>query len=207
MTATDLLNEFVLLWAVVDPIGTIPVFLAVAANLSAADQRKLAFKAVAIAASVLLFFALAGEALLQAMGLPLASLQVAGGIILFMFALSMIFGTSKPDDEIAQINQVDDRSIYPLAIPSIASPGAILATVLMTDSHRHSLSEQLTSMALLGLVLICVLLLLLMAHLVYRIIGHGGASLASRIMGLLLAAVAADHVMRGITIYIQQAGL
>ncbi|MBS97826.1 MAG: MarC family transcriptional regulator [Oceanospirillaceae bacterium] len=206
MDFVGLLNEFVLLWAVVDPIGTVPVFLAVAAGLSLKEQRRLALKAVLVASGVLLFFAIAGEALLQAMDLPLASFQVAGGLILFIFALTMIFGPGKPDDEIDQIGKNEDLAVYPLAIPSIASPGAILATILMTDSHRHSLEEQVVSILLLVTVLLCTLLLLLLAPVIQRVIGRAGASIASRTMGFLIAAVAADHVIEGVSIYVRAWG-
>lgn len=203
VSPSELLNEFVLLWAVVDPIGTVPVYLAIASTMSEKERRRLAFKTVLVAAMVLVFFAIAGEALLQAMDLPLASLQVAGGIILFIFASSMIFGTSKPSDEISQIdNDGHDLAVFPLAMPSIASPGAILATVMMTDSHRNSITEQLTSMVLLAVVLLSVLALLICASAIQRTIGRAGASIVSRIMGLLLAAVAVNHVMEGIVVYI-----
>ncbi|PFG55603.1 multiple antibiotic resistance protein [Vibrio sp. ES.051] len=202
MSLTGLINDFVLLWAVVDPIGTVPVFLAIAANKSELERRQLAIKSVSIASLVLLFFAIAGEALLQAMDLPLASFQVAGGIILFIFATSMIFGSSKPDDEISQIEGHNHLAIFPLAMPSIASPGAILAAIMMTDSHRNSLNEQLIIIALLGVVLLSVLALLLCASAIYRVIGSAGSSIISRIMGLILATVAADHVINGIISHI-----
>ena len=207
MNPEALINEFVLLWAVVDPIGTIPVFLAIAASLPKQKRQNLAFKSVLIAAGVLLFFAVAGEALLQAMELPLASLQIAGGIVLFIFAISMIFGAGKPDDEIAQIGKGHDLAAYPLAIPSIASPGTILATIMMTDNHRYSLLEQFTSMLLLAIVLVSVLVLLLFASIIQRMIGHAGATVVSRIMGLLIATVAVDHVMEGIVNYLNTAGV
>lgn len=197
----ELLNEFVLLWAVVDPIGTVPVFIAVAAAMPQQDQRRLAIKSILVASGVLLFFGVAGEALLQAMDLPLASFQVAGGVVLFMFASTMIFGPSKPDDEIAQIDNGGDLAVFPLAIPSIASPGAIVATIMMTDSHRHSFEEQLTSVVLLSAVLLCTLAIMLFAPAIQKILGRAGANVASRTMGLLLAAVAVNHVMEGITNY------
>lgn len=206
MNQSDLLNEFVLLWAVVDPIGTVPVFLAVTQGLSELARRRVALKSVLIAAGVLLFFAVAGESLLKAMELPLASFQIAGGVILFIFALSMIFGSSKPDEEISQIDQRHDAAVFPLAIPSLASPGAILAVVLMTDSNRHSITDQVVSMAVLGLVLLSALALLLCASIIHKLIGRSGAIVASRIMGLMLAAVATDHVITGIFSHISRMG-
>ena len=198
MSFTDILNEFVLLWAVIDPIGTVPVFLAVTVGMTATDKKRLALRSVVVASCVLFFFAIVGEALLKAMSLPLTSFQVAGGIILFIFATKMIFGSSKPEDEISQIDRHSDLAIFPLAMPSIASPGAILAAILMTDSHRHSFTEQLVSMTLLCVVLLSTFMMLLFASKIHTVIGNAGASVASRVMGLLLAAVAVDHIIKGI---------
>ena len=205
MITSEVVIELTLLWAVVDPVGTVPVYLAVTAGLSHPQQRQVAWRAVGIAAAVLFFFAVAGEALLKTMVIPLASFQVAGGIVLFVFALTMIFGPSKPDEEIAQIDRSSDYAVFPLAIPSIASPGAILAVIMMTDSHSTSFAEQLVSMALLATVLLVTLVLLLIAQPIQKIIGRTGASVVSRTMGLILAAIAVDNVMAGLLAYFETA--
>ena len=98
---TSLLEQFVTLWVVIDPIGTVPVFIALTGSLSPAQRRAVAIKAVLVAAGVLLFFLVAGQILLEALGISLDSFRISGGIILFLFALTMIFGKSKPESEIA----------------------------------------------------------------------------------------------------------
>ena len=94
-----ILSNFVLLWAVIDPIGTIPVFISATRNHTEADRRRIALRASAVAAGILLFFIVVGEAVLNAMGVPILAFQVSGGIVLFLFALTMIFGESKPEAE------------------------------------------------------------------------------------------------------------
>ncbi len=197
----DLLTQFILLFAVIDPIGTIPVFMASTAAFSQSEKKKIALKAVGLSALILLFFILAGELLLDAMDIPLAAFQIAGGIVLFVFALMMIFGESKPDDEIKSIKKNNDPSVFPLAIPSIASPGAMMAAVLLTENSIYGFWDQLITAAILLIVLLAVLLLLFGSHFIFKLIGNGGASIISRVMGLLLASMAVKSVLDGITQY------
>jgi multiple antibiotic resistance protein len=115
-----------------------------------------------------------------------------------MFAMSMIFGESKPESEINTITEVNEKAIFPLAIPSIASPGAMLAVVLLTKNEDHPISEQaITSLVMLS-VLIIVVVFLLMASKIQKLIGESGASLISRIMGLILSSIAVSNVVEGI---------
>jgi multiple antibiotic resistance protein len=148
---------------------------------------------------VLLFFILAGELLLDAMEIPLSAFQIAGGIVLFIFGLTMIFGESKPEDEIKTINKNNDPSVFPLAIPSIASPGAMMAAVLLTENSIYGFWDQLITATILLIVLVIVLLLMLGSHFIIKLIGNGGASIISRVMGLLLASMAVKSVLEGIT--------
>ncbi|MFV0663698.1 MarC family protein [Denitromonas sp.] len=139
------LQEFVLFWAVLDPIGTLPVFLSATVGMGATQRRRVAVRAVLVSAALLGFFAVSGEVLLDAMGIPLATFAVAGGLVLFAFAMSMIFFADKPQREIEQIGSERDIAICPLAFPSIASPGAILAVVMAMDHHRGDQAQQFLS--------------------------------------------------------------
>ena len=197
-----IIKEFIALWVVIDPIGSIPVFIAVTAGLSAAAQRKVAIKAIAVSAAILLFFLVGGQVLLEALDIHLAAFQIAGGIVLFLFALTMIFGESKVDEERRQINpNAGDLAIFPLAVPSVASPGAMLAVVMLTDNHRYSVTEQMVTAATMLTVLALTLLLFFIAAPIQRVIGSSGASIVSRVMGLILASVAVDNILRAITTY------
>lgn len=198
MDWVSLVREFITLFVVIDPIGSIPVFLFAVASVPANLHRRYAIRAVAIAGLVLLAFLLGGQLILEVLGLRLGSFQIAGGIILFLFALTMIFGDSKPEEEIAAAGKQDlSGAVFPLAMPSIASPGAMLAIVVLTDNHSQTASEQAITAVLLLLILLFTLALLLVASLVYRFIGKTGASVISRVMGIILATIAVDAVLGG----------
>ncbi|MBY5991950.1 MarC family protein [Ferrimonas balearica] len=200
-----LLTQFVLLWAVIDPVGSIPVFLSQTQGMSASQQRRVAIKAIVISALTLMFFLIAGQVLLEAMAVPLPAFQVAGGLVLLLFALTMIFGQSKPDSEMAmQDENLWDKAVYPLAIPSIASPGAMLAIVLLTDNDRFGLSQQAITAGIMLTVLLITLLLLLLANPIQRVIGAAGAAIISRVMGLILASVAMNELLSGLHSYFTQ---
>lgn len=194
----SLIVQFVVLWAVIDPIGSVPVYLAKTIGLSVEDRRKIAAKAVLIATGILVFFLIAGQFLLEAMQIPLSAFQIAGGLVLFLFALTMIFGESKPEQEIRLSTSLSELAVYPLAVPSIASPGAMMAIVLLTDNHRVSFSDQVVTTLILFLVLLITYLLFLIANQIQRWIGNTGAAIISRVMGLILAAVAVNNVLLGI---------
>ena len=198
MDWSDLFREFVTLFVVIDPIGTIPVFLYATASVPPALHRRFALRAVIIATLVLLAFLALGQVVLETLGLRLGSFQIAGGIILFLFALSMIFGESKPAREIEEAERDHlAGAVFPLAMPSIASPGAMLAVVILTRNEAHSLTEQAVTAGLLVLVLLVTLGLLLAASAVHRLIGSTGASVISRIMGIILATIAVDAILGG----------
>lgn len=196
-----ILSNFVLLWAVIDPIGTVPVFISATRGHSDADRRRVAWRAAAVAAGILLFFTVVGEAILKAMGVPVTAFQIAGGIVLFLFALTMIFGESKPEAEAKDIRNAQDVAIFPLATPSIASPGAMMAVVLMTQNDLHTLDEQLVTAVLMLVVVGAAYGLMRCAGPITRIIGDGGANIVSRVMGMILASVAATEVLEGIKQY------
>lgn len=196
LSPAQLLQEFITLWVVIDPIGTLPVFLAVTAGMSAGQRRAVAIRAVVVSFVVLTLFIVLGQVVLDALGLALPAFQIAGGIVLFLFALTMIFGHSKPEEEIAEAERVRQTSVFPVAIPSIASPGAMLTVVILTDNDRFALTHQAMTTALMALVLAVTLAILLAASPLLRVIGTTGAAVISRVMGMLLAAVAVDAVLR-----------
>jgi multiple antibiotic resistance protein len=196
------IKEFISLWVVIDPIGSIPIFIAVTAGLSANSSRMIAVKSTLIATIILLFFIVAGQRLIEALNIHLEAFQMAGGIILFLFATTMIFGDSKPEEEKKQIQgDLSHMAIFPLAIPSLASPGAMLAVVMLTDNHRYSVGEQLVTASVMLSVMAMTLLLFLLAGPIQRLIGNSGASIISRVMGLILASVAVDNILRAVSSY------
>ncbi|RLL71787.1 MarC family protein [Paenirhodobacter hankyongi] len=196
LSPAQILQEFITLWVVIDPIGTLPVFIAVTAGMSAHQRRAVAVRAVIVSFVVLALFIVLGQVVLDALGLALPAFQIAGGIVLFLFALTMIFGHSKPEEEIAEAERVRQTSVFPVAIPSIASPGAMLTVVILTDNDRFAIAHQAVTTALMALVLAVTLGIMLAASPLLRVIGTTGAAVISRVMGMLLAAVAVDAVLR-----------
>lgn len=196
MTTSILLQQFITLWVVIDPIGTLPIFLGVTAGASAGTRRATAVRAVAVAFGVLLAFLVGGQIVLGALNIALPAFQIAGGLVLLLFALTMIFGTPKPTAELAEVDH-RHSSVFPLAIPSIASPGAMLAVVVLTDNTRYSVAEQAVTAGLMAAVLACTLAILMLAAPIHRLIGMTGEAVISRVMGIILAAVAVDEMLRG----------
>ncbi len=196
----NLVNEFVLMWVLIDPIGTVPVYLLATRGMRAAQQRTIAIRATCVAAAVLIFFALGGQLFLQALGISLASFQVAGGIVLFLFALTMVFGeplTKQGQEEVSEVSDEKVRGIavYPLAIPAIASPGAMLGAVMLTDIEPFSLIDHVEDIVVIVVVLAITLGFMLAAKHIIRVLGESGVNVIGRVMGLILAAVAADGVL------------
>ncbi len=201
MTIEEFCNTFILLFAVIDPIGTIPVFIAVTSRHKSWEQRKIAVQSIFVSTVVLLFFIVAGQFILEGIGVPLSAFQIAGGIVLFLFALTMIFGDGKLEGELEVVRSHRETAIFPLAIPSIASPGAMMAVVMLMDNHRFSITHQVETALILFIVLIITLALLLLSRWTLKLIGNSGASIISRIMGLILSSVAANSVLQGIVTF------
>ncbi|OYT16665.1 MAG: MarC family transcriptional regulator [Bacteroidetes bacterium 4572_77] len=197
----EIITSFIFFFAVIDPVGTIPVFIEVTKSCHPKKKKEIALKAVLVATLVLLFFLIAGEVILNAISVPLSAFQIAGGIVLFLFALSMIFGESKPEEEIGEINKESEKSIFPLAIPSIASPGAMIAAVMLTENNLYGVWDQFKVALIMLSVLLITLTFLLLAGKLFKLIGNNGASIISRVMGLILASVAVTSVLEGLKIY------
>ena len=198
------LKFFVVFFVVVDPVSLIPLFTGLTAGASTQYKRRMAIKAVAISAAILLLFALGGAAFLQLMGISLEAFRIFGGLLLFLLALEMVFaresGTRTSSDEAAESRRRADISVFPLAFPFIAGPGA-LATILLWFG-RVVLPAQagvfvgfITAAAL---VLAIVLALLWVAEPLMRVIGVTGANVASRILGVILGALAVQFVLDGL---------
>jgi len=197
----DFIATFIVFFAVIDPIGTVPVFVSVTHRLSDHAKRVVAIKAAAISAGLLLFFVIAGEIILTAMDIPIEAFQVAGGIVLFLFALTMISGKSKSEDEVNLKYNLHEVAIYPLAIPSLASPGAMLASVLLTENHHFNVWQQVATTVSMLTVILIALVFMLGASRIHRLLGDSGVGIISRIMGMILASVAVKHVLEGIKLF------
>ncbi len=190
-------QDALVIWATIDPIGTMALFAALTSHLTDQQRRKTAFKTVLYAGGVLLGSILIGQLILNAMGIRLVSFQLGGGIILFLFGLQMIFVN---DSNKAKQDPDHDIAVFPLAIPATATPGAILAVILLTDNHIHPITTQIgTALVTIGVLGITLILLLLSGKII-KLIGTGGASILTRVMGMILAAFSVELIMTALEI-------
>ncbi|KAA2215384.1 MULTISPECIES: MarC family protein [Maribacter] len=194
----EIITTILFLFAVIDPIGSVPVYLEATKHFDRLHKRKIAVRACIVAFFILLFFIVIGQLILEGMEISLDAFQVSGGVILFLFALTMIFGDGKPESEKHLISDYKHVTIFPVAIPSIASPGAIMAVVLMTDNHKYALNQQVITTVLVLVVIFLTCLLLLAANIVQRRIGEYGITVISKIMGLILASYAVQSILDGL---------
>lgn len=190
-----LLQDALIIWATIDPIGTLAIFTALTARLDPAQRRRTAIRAVAYAAAVLLGAIVVGQLLLTAMGIRLISFQLGGGIVLFLFGLQMIFGSGAVGGE---KEPGHDLAVFPLAIPATATPGAILAVILLTDNSLYPIAVQALTAVVMLAVLGITLVLLLQSERIMRVLGQGGASILTRIMGMILAAFSVELIMNAL---------
>jgi len=192
MSWNELLFDFVTLWVTVDPIGTVPLYLSVTKDMTTVTRKRAAMRATLIAFGLLAGFLYLGQYLLEAMRIEMLSFQIAGGIVLFLFALTMIFEKSSGYDVPA--GDGHDVAIFPLAMPSIATPGALLSVVVLTDNNTHSFFQETLTCAVMAFILATTLVLMLLGNWIIGLIGRSGASVLSRVMGMILAAAAVQMV-------------
>ncbi|MCD8497473.1 MAG: MarC family protein [Alphaproteobacteria bacterium] len=193
-----IITDFLFLWAAIDPIGTLVIFTGLTKSFKAPERKAVALKSVLYAGVVMLGALALGQIILTGMGVRMVSLQMAGGVILFLFALKMIFssfeGDIKPGDDAHSI------AVFPLAIPSIATPGAIMAVILITDNHIYSLYQQILTALVLVSILVITYIMMLLSERILKVIGHNGAAVLVKVMGMLLAALSVELIMEAIGI-------
>ncbi|MEH3103885.1 MAG: NAAT family transporter [Sphingomonas phyllosphaerae] len=194
-------SSFITLFVIIDPPGCAPIFAGLTAGATAAHRRAMAIRAVMVAAGILLVFALAGEPLLHALGIELASFRIAGGVMLFLIALEMVFEkrTQRREDRAAKITEeeADDVSIFPMAMPMIAGPGSIASVMLLT-ARSHGIEQTAVVMAALAANLLLMLIALLAAGPLMRVLGAKIEAVITRLLGVLLAALAVQFVIDGV---------
>ena len=196
------LSAFVTLFVVIDPPGCAPIYAGLTSGASEAQRRSMAIRACLIAGAILLVFALFGEQLLAALHIELDSFRTAGGIMLFLIALDMVFEkrTQRREaraDKIRETPEIEDVSVFPMAMPMMAGPGAIASVMLLAGS-ADGIEEALVVLAALLVVLVLTLLALLAAGPLLRLVGAQVESVITRLLGVLLAALAAQYVIDGI---------
>jgi multiple antibiotic resistance protein len=193
-----IIRDFMTIWTTVDPITNLALFASLTAGMHRSERRRIAWRASLYAAIILVVAVIIGQIVLDAMGIRLRSLQVAGGCILFVFGLQMVFGWI--DQSGASVEEGRDLAVFPLAVPAIAGPGAIMAIILLTDNDVYSVGERAETAVVLLVVLVLNYILLLLSDAILRIIGRQGAAVLTRVMGIILSALAVEFVLTGLSI-------
>ncbi|MGH1451643.1 MAG: MarC family protein [Paracoccaceae bacterium] len=191
-----LVTEFVTLFVIIDPIGLTPLFAALTQGMDAAQRRAIAIRACLIAALLLALFTFLGEAVLGFVGISMPAFRIAGGILLFLTALEMLFEkrTKRRED---QADERPDPSVFPLAIPLIAGPGSIATVILLAGEHSAMTGRLGTLLVTLG-VLAIMLVMFMGAGLLQRALGKTGINVVTRLLGMLLAALSVQFVLDGL---------
>jgi len=193
----DHLSEFVTLLLVINPFGSLPIFMALTTSLGGRERRQVALTATLVALALLVFFVVGGNLLLRWIGISIRAFQIAGGIVLFLVALDMIQGRISASAD-ARESSHQALTIYPLAFPLIAGPGSFITVIFLTDDDRYNFWGQSVTVGVITSVLAIQFAILLAATAISRAIGSAGVSVIGRIMGMLLAAMAVGMVLTAI---------
>ncbi|WP_188762432.1 MarC family protein [Sandarakinorhabdus glacialis] len=202
-------SAFVTLFVVLDPPGCVPIFSSLTNGAGTAHRRSMAFRSVAIASAVLVAFALGGQAFLGALGISLPAFKIAGGIMVFLIAIDMVFEkrTERREHRAEEVISAaaaadktiesEDISVFPMAIPMLAGPGS-LAAIMLLSARSHGWEESLVVMLALLAVMLITLVSLLMAGPLMRLMGAKFEGALTRLLGVVLAALAAQFIVDGI---------
>ena len=196
------LSAFVTLFVVIDPPGCAPIYAGLTSGASRAQARAMAIRATFIASIILLIFALFGEQLLAGLHIELDAFRIAGGIMLFLIALDMVFEkrTERREaraEKVKATPEIEDVSVFPMAMPMIAGPGSI-ATMMLLMSRSQGTEQTLVVLAALAAVLVLTLLALIAAGPLMKLLGASVEAVITRLLGVLLAALAAQYVIDGL---------
>ncbi|MBB5984328.1 MarC family protein [Sphingobium lignivorans] len=196
------LSAFVTLFVVIDPPGCAPIFYGLTTDATSAQRRRMAIRAVLVATFILVGFAAVGEQLLHALGISLEAFRIAGGIMLFFIAMDMVFEkrTQRREDRAQKVKEtpeIEDVSVFPMAMPMIAGPGSI-ATVMLLMARADGAPESFAVLAALAANLILMILALLAVGPIMRLFGGQVEAVITRLLGVILAALAVQFVLDGL---------
>ncbi|GAA4766577.1 MarC family protein [Stakelama sediminis] len=196
------LSTFITFFVVIDPIGCAPIYAGLTSGASATARRSMAIRAVVVSTIIIFVFALFGEQLLHALSISLNAFRIAGGIMLFLIALEMVFEkrTQRREDRaqmVMESPEIEDVSVFPMAMPMIAGPGSI-ASVMLLMAENQGIERSLTILAAVGVILLLTLAALLAAGPIMRLLGTRIEAVITRLLGVLLSAFAIQFVIDGV---------
>lgn len=193
MIVEKYIRDALIIWATIDPISTLALFASITSGVTHRQRARIALRASLFATAVLMASIVVGQLILASMRISMVAFQVAGGIILFLFAVQLTFG-STPRVQPNHSETERDPAVFPLAIPSIASPGAIMAVIVLTDNHLYSIPVQAGTAAITFAILLITYALMLSSSRALSLIRPQGAEMLVRVMGLILAALSVQLV-------------
>jgi len=197
------LTAFVTLVVIIDPLGLLPIFIGLTQGTSSAHKRKMALKGVIIGGLILVFFALLGDPFMEILGIGLPAFRIAGGVMLFLIALEMVFDkrAQRREDRAEKLKEAqshEDVSVFPLAIPLISGPGAIASIMLLMTANKDDVIAQSVVLGVLGCVLLTCLVLFFLSGILEKFIGDTITHVISRVLGIVLAALAVQYILDGL---------
>jgi len=207
LSLDSLINAFITLFAITDPIGTAPIFLGLTAGLSVAVRRSIAIRGSIISFVVLALFAITGTAILDTIGVTMDAFRIAGGLLLFFTAFEMIYGTRQERREetssATAAEHAADLAAFPIAIPLLAGPGAISATILLSSqlgsgTDVNEWVVRLTLIVIIALLMVVTALIFIAAERLEKYLGATGKLVLTRLLGVLLAALSVQYVVDGV---------
>ena len=199
MSYTHFWVDFVTLVTTINPVAVVPLYLALTEGLEAQERTRVLRKATLVAAGILLVFLVAGETVLNALGVTLDAFRISGGLILLFIGLRMVFADGHEQGSTLEAGKVTrDIAVFPLAMPFIAGSGAIMSIVLLTENDLHNLPQQAGTAGTMCLVLILVYAILRVADTIQRLLGWTGINVVSRIMGLVVTSLAMQVMISGL---------
>jgi multiple antibiotic resistance protein len=194
------IRSFLTLFVLLDPVGLAPLFLGLTANRTSDERRRIAVRAVTVAGGLLLVFGLVGNWLLSSLGISLDAFRVAGGVLLFRIAVDMVFAhlERETEEEESEARVRRDISVFPLAIPLIAGPGALASLMILVGEARAFTWGVPLVLGVCVVVLVLVFLALRVASPIAGVLGQTGINVVTRVLGVLLAALATQYVADGV---------
>jgi MarC family membrane protein len=195
---TDIIiTTYVTFFVIMDPIGLTPIFAALTVGMDTAKRRAISLRASLIAFSIMLLFGIAGEAVLSFVGISLPAFRIAGGLLLFLIAVEMLFKRRNARRS-QEVEHDHDPSVFPLAVPLIAGPGAIATMILLAGANSGDFAAQAMVIATMGAAVLTTLLFFQLGGVIERLLGSTGIDVVTRLLGMLLAALAVQFVLDGL---------
>jgi len=191
-------KDFATIWTTIDPIANVAIFAGLTASLTRTERHRTALRASLYATIILVVSVVAGQIILDAIGIHMHSLKVAGGIILFLFALKMLFGGLDSKPGLPEAGR--DLAVFPMAVPSLAGPGAIMAVIVLTDDDVYTVPQQIQTGIVMLVVLLITYIFLRFSDAILRVIGQQGAAVLVRVMGIILASLAVEIVLTALSV-------